>query len=393
MITAVPFVAQIGNMFVQLTLLTFYCRLAPIRVLHYICYFLMFLSALMSILRVTFSSILCFHIHPDDGLICHDNMTLIKIHAAMGIGTNVIIFIIPIPLLWGLKNVSVMRRLGLIFIFSVGLIAVGACLTKIFVFKMVMESGDPSWGMPWIAILCQIEVGAGITCTCLPMVRPLLLNTRLFSKRTPPMGDAPKAEQGGGSGDGTTLLRRAKTGWEGKSLTTTWQGVHRYYHTRWGRKRSIIEVADLEGVGVLSSHCEYPDHPGGGGKAGHFVSGSCEVRSSQLGGDMEFGCQGNQTPSERTPLPPLTLVSSCHKPGVSRDESRHLSKFQLSTASQKGESTEPPRRPKTSDSGDAVLLSSMAPIADGGSSEGGGMSISTSAKTESSTSTLPCQEG
>jgi len=342
----------------------------------------------MSIFRVTFSSILCFRIHPNDGLICNDNATVIIAHATVGIATNVVIFVMPIPLLWGLKKVSMLKRLGLIVIFSVGLIAVGACISKIFVFKNVMKEGDPTWGMPWIAIVCQVEVGAGLTCACLPMVRPLFLYTSWFShisKGTPPVDDIPKAEWSGGSGNGTALLRRAQAGWDGKSLTATWHGVQRYYHTRWGRKRSIIEVADLEGLGVLGSHCDYPSHPGGSGKAGHIVSDSTEMHGSQPAGDMEFECRGNQTPGENTPLPSLTPVPSCHKPRVSRDESRRLSKFQLSATSQKGESSDVSLRPKTSESGDAVLLSSVAPMADGGSGEGEG--ISTTTKTEPSTAT------
>ncbi|RPB26901.1 hypothetical protein L211DRAFT_847044 [Terfezia boudieri ATCC MYA-4762] len=388
-IIAVPFVAQIGNMFVQLTLLTFYCRLAPYRVLHYICYFVMFLTAFMSIFRVTFSSILCFHIHPNDGLICNDNMTLIVVHAVVGITTNFVAFMTPIPLLWMLKNVSVLKRLGLIVIFSVGLIAVAACLVKIFVFKEAIKAGDPSWGMARVAIICQVEVGAGLTCACLPMVRPLYLHTSWFSstpRETPPVDVIPKVERRGGSGNGTALLRRARAGWEGKSLTATWNGVQRYYHTRCGRKRSIIEVADLEGLGVLGSRLDFPSHPGRSEKVGHNVPDSC---GSQLAGDIASECRGNKTPGESTPLSSLTPVPSCHKARVTRDELRCLSRFQPSATSHKGEIADlalSPRRPKTNESGNAVLLSSVAPMANGGIGEGEG--ISTAARTESSTATI-----
>ncbi|KAF8437024.1 hypothetical protein BGX38DRAFT_1274247 [Terfezia claveryi] len=392
-ITTVPFVAQIGNMFVQLTLLTFYCRLAPYPVLHYICYFMMFLTAFMSFFRVTFSSILCFHIHPNDGLICNDNMTLIIVHSVVGITTNFVVFMTPIPLLWMLKNVSVLRRLGLIVIFSVGLIAVAACLSKIFVYRDAIKAGDPAWGMARIAIICQVEVGAGLTCACLPMVRPLFLNTSWFSstpRGAPPVGDIPKAEWRGGSGNGTAVLRRAKMGWEGKSLTATWYGVQRYYHTHCGRKRSIIEVADLEGLGVLGYRLDFPSHPGRSEKVAHIVPDTC---GSQLAGDMESECPGNKTPGESTSLPSLTPVPSCHKARVSRDELRCLSRFQPSATPQKRESADLahlPRRPRTSESGDAVLLSSVAPMADGGSGGGSGEGegISTTAKTESLRATI-----
>jgi len=318
-------------MFVQLTLLTFYCRLATYRTFHYLCYLLMFLSAFMSVFRVIFSSIWCFRIH-SDGLICKENQILMTVHAAVGISTNCLIFIMPIPMLWRLKNVSVPRRLGLIAIFSVGLIAVGACLSKAFVIKSVMKERDPTWGMPWIAIICEVELGAGLSCACLPMLRPLFLSTSWFSstpKGPPPVDDIPKAEWRGDSGNGTALLRRAKAGWDGKSLTATWQGVQRYYHIRWGRKRSIIEVADLEGLGVLGSHWDYPNLPGESGKTGYIVSNSSET---QVSGDIEY--RGNQTPGEEKPLPSPTPPPRSHQLGISPGESRCLPRSKSTTTSQ-----------------------------------------------------------
>lgn len=345
----------------------------------------------MSIFRVTFSSILCFHIHPDDGLICHDNLSLVIAHAVIGVTTNVVLFVLPIPLLWKLKTISVPRRLGLIAIFSVGLIAVGACLSKVFVVKNVMREKDPSWGMSWMAVICQVEVGAGLTCACLPMLRPLLLRTSTTPKGAPPVDDMPKEPRGGGSGNGTAILRRAKAGWDGKSLTATWHGVQRYYHTRWGRKRSIIEVADLEGLGVLGSQWDYPNHPGD--VKASATPDSSEMHEFQIAGYREKQANQtseNQTLGEGTTLQSPTPVPSCHKPGISRDGSRRISRYQLSTTLHKGEEFDfplPPRRPKTSESGDAVLLSSVAPMADGGSVEGDGVSTTTGTKPTLTTTT------
>ncbi|KAF8428544.1 hypothetical protein EV426DRAFT_714033 [Tirmania nivea] len=399
-LTALLFIAQFGSMFVQLTLLTFYCRISTCRAIHYLCYLIMFLAAAMTIFRAIFSGIMCFRIQPDAALMCKDNKTLNISHAVVGITTNFVILIVPIPMLWRLKSISVLRRLGLVVIFSVGLIAIVSCSGKFAIIKMVMKKRDPTWGMSWIAVICQIEVGAGVICACLPMVRPLFLKNSWFSsapKGSPPMDEVPKAEWGGNSGNGAVFLKRAKAGWEGKSLTATWQGVQRYYHTRWGRQRSIIEVADLEGLGVLGSLYDYPKKPlEGNGKYGHTRSDSAEMHRSQLVHDMRFGCRGNKTPGENTTLPSPTPVQRCHKTGVSWDESRRLSRFQPSTASEKDESANlalPPRRPKASESGDAVLLSSMALVADGSRSEGGGISITPKTIQTSATCSITAPPG
>lgn len=251
MMAALPMVTQIGTMSVQLSLLTFYRRLSPSHTFHNVCNIMMFVVCSLSTSTIVLSGVWCFHEQPEG--FCNISPVAGLLLLGLGVSTNLIIFCLPIPMLWRLKNVSVLKRLGLIFIFSVGLIAVVACIGRAFIYRKAAMSSDPTWELPWIAVVSQIELGAGLSCACAPMLRALFLKTATYNSRAAPrpVGDEHKGPRENEFGTGTLFVRRARGNWDAGSLTATWQGVQRYYHTRWGRKRSIIEVADLEGFGVL----------------------------------------------------------------------------------------------------------------------------------------------
>ncbi|KAI2780489.1 hypothetical protein F4815DRAFT_470442 [Daldinia loculata] len=78
------------------------------------------------------------------------------------------VLVIPTALIWGLQ-LPLMRRVGIVAIFLVGLIGTGSSIaTVVFRFRQ-LNSADFSWYSAINIILGGVELMAGIICSCLPV--------------------------------------------------------------------------------------------------------------------------------------------------------------------------------------------------------------------------------
>ncbi|OTB13230.1 hypothetical protein K445DRAFT_368672 [Daldinia sp. EC12] len=90
------------------------------------------------------------------------------------------VLIIPIFLVSGLQ-LPRMRRIGIVTIFLIGLIATGSSIvTAIFRFWQ-LTSEDISWYAAKVSILGGVELMAGIICSCMPVVFVIFKRIAIFS--------------------------------------------------------------------------------------------------------------------------------------------------------------------------------------------------------------------
>ncbi|KAF2705626.1 hypothetical protein K504DRAFT_387578 [Pleomassaria siparia CBS 279.74] len=104
---------------------------------------------------------------------CYDPTRLYLFSACISLFTDVVILLLPIPTLLGLR-VPMSKRLALIGIFSVGLLAIVASCVRMWVMALWAQSPDKSaqfgadlllWG--------QVETNAGIISASIPFLRLL----------------------------------------------------------------------------------------------------------------------------------------------------------------------------------------------------------------------------
>lgn len=322
-VALVPLLGQLASMTVILSVLTYYRRLSPARSFHILCYTVMAITVFNGTFRCTLGLIWCFHIDTGPGFCPNQNLVGL-INVSIVIGLSFFIWCMPIPLLWKLKRASVLKRLALIATFCVGLIATIACASRFLVMNEAKKAKDPPWVSPWLFIIAQVEVCAGLIAASLPTLRPLW--SRKPWSTSSGGGSLPGAklkhmEERVDSGAGTKVLARAQAGWEVVSLTATWQGVQRYYHTRWGgRKRSIIEVMEIPGLGVLDQHLDNPFLHSTFAEERGIVAGNgvdTLTVASTAEGTLPYSSSGNST---RSLVPPPAEIN--HRRTSSGDSSR-----------------------------------------------------------------------
>ncbi|KLU92526.1 hypothetical protein MAPG_11471 [Magnaporthiopsis poae ATCC 64411] len=82
--------------------------------------------------------------------------------------TNLILFLQPIPAVWSLSFTTTAKKLGIIAMLSLGLLACVISVARLFaIIRLVQEGYDPHEHA--IAVIwCQVEVGTLIICSCVP---------------------------------------------------------------------------------------------------------------------------------------------------------------------------------------------------------------------------------
>nr|QZS37071.1 C066A protein [Hypoxylon sp. CO27-5] len=209
-----------GLMFVKLAFLTQYYRVLSIKKMRTTFIAAMVIIGCWSLSQVIIGIFIC---DPVSGFWeqsteskCIPNLTQWYINAAGNIATDIAIFVLPLPVLVHL-HLPRAQRLVLIGIFSLGFFTCAISVVRV---KFLKQGGDFSYenveGSSWsITELCS-----GVTCACLPTLRPLVskwvpsLSNRLHMpgrgyKRQSAFGGA--AAQGGsrhlrGDSDGSNML-------------------------------------------------------------------------------------------------------------------------------------------------------------------------------------------
>ncbi|KAL4883316.1 hypothetical protein BJY04DRAFT_216616 [Aspergillus karnatakaensis] len=140
----------------------------------------MVVVALSCILFLFFSLFHCRPIHaywdlePQYPHHCLNDGAIVFSASTINIITDVVVTILPMPLIWKLK-LPVRQRLAVISIFGLGIIVdVAGSIRTAYVYKSMLASYDTTWeGWP-VLLAATIEINVGLICTSAPALRPLV---------------------------------------------------------------------------------------------------------------------------------------------------------------------------------------------------------------------------
>lgn len=108
-----------------------------------------------------------------------------------------LIYVLPIPYVWGLRRLRLDQRIGLVFVFGVGIIACLFALLQIpFIIKNYRynETTKESWFGSQVSLFIAIELALGLVAASLPDLRGLI------ARRFPGFMDAFRHTDGSSSG-------------------------------------------------------------------------------------------------------------------------------------------------------------------------------------------------
>lgn len=106
---------------------------------------------------------------------CLNPSTLWLTQASYNLATDGIVWLLPIPFFLNLRSMPVRRRVELIAIFSLGIVAIAASAIRLWTTRKWL-SGFIESGLQWgnLLIWSQVEQHAGIMAASMPFLRPLL---------------------------------------------------------------------------------------------------------------------------------------------------------------------------------------------------------------------------
>jgi len=167
----------------KISILFFYLRVFPHEPMRFAFWGTM---GLTTISTVTISLLTIFQCHPvsyfwnrdiHSGR-CVDLNALAYANAAMSIIEDVLIVVLPIPIVAKLK-MSLNKKLGIGLMFAIGSFG---CIVSMIRLKALLSFGnsiDPTWDYTLVVIWTTLELAAAMICACLPALR------RLFSHLFP----------------------------------------------------------------------------------------------------------------------------------------------------------------------------------------------------------------
>lgn len=123
---------------------------------------------------------------------CVDMRTNMITIGAINTATDFLIYLWPARYLWRIQ-LPLKQRLGLVFVFTCGLIVCVAGVFRIVYLQRYFTNVDLFWDAALTTSLGIVEVNIGIVCGCLPCIKPLLAkllpslfgSTRRASRTTP----------------------------------------------------------------------------------------------------------------------------------------------------------------------------------------------------------------
>ncbi|KAF3222545.1 hypothetical protein TWF192_001573 [Orbilia oligospora] len=131
--------------------------------------------------------------------------------ASINIASDLIILLLPIPVLQQLQ-INKRRKLALIAIFSVGVVAVAGSVARLWSLWKYQHTVDVSYDAIFILLFSHIEINLAIMCACAPALKPLFKSLATpFSSKVGDSGakSSALASSGGGGGAGTANARPA----------------------------------------------------------------------------------------------------------------------------------------------------------------------------------------
>lgn len=106
---------------------------------------------------------------------CLNPSTLWLTQASYNLATDGIVWLLPIPFFLNLRSMPVRRRVELVAIFSIGIVAIVASAVRLAI-TMRWLSGFVESGLEWgnLLIWSQVEQHSGIIAASIPFLRPMM---------------------------------------------------------------------------------------------------------------------------------------------------------------------------------------------------------------------------
>ncbi|KFA59962.1 hypothetical protein S40285_08011 [Stachybotrys chlorohalonatus IBT 40285] len=104
---------------------------------------------------------------------CFNQVALFLANAGLNILQDVIIYILPAPMLWKVQ-LPLKQRIALIFVFVVGGFVVVTGIIRLDSLRLASVSADPTWDNYGSAIWSSIEANFGVICASLVHFKPLI---------------------------------------------------------------------------------------------------------------------------------------------------------------------------------------------------------------------------
>ncbi|ODA83902.1 hypothetical protein RJ55_02419 [Drechmeria coniospora] len=124
-------------------------------------------------------------------------------NAGFSIGTDIIILLLPMPLVYRL-NVPLAQKVALAALFAVGTFVVATSCLRVTTLDVFATSPDHTYNIANV-MWTIIEPNVAVLCACLPILRPLIV--KLF----PSLGSKGYSGDGSGLGHGSKSRRRLTT--------------------------------------------------------------------------------------------------------------------------------------------------------------------------------------
>ncbi|KAL8917289.1 MAG: hypothetical protein Q9172_005915 [Xanthocarpia lactea] len=128
---------------------------------------------------------------------CFDNSMVQFVIGGFNIATDLIILVMPMPIILKL-NTDSKRKIGLLVIFSTGIFVFASTIVREVIVVQTLRDFDQSWVTVPETVWLTIENDIGIICACLPALAPLR-STRFFSKVVPGFMSYLRSKSGYGS--------------------------------------------------------------------------------------------------------------------------------------------------------------------------------------------------
>lgn len=157
--------------------------------------------------------------------------------------TDVLILVLPIPMVWGLTNVSTKRKTMLTGVFLLGAFVCAISAIRTTTIKS-FSVRNPQWSGVGLGVWSELETCVGIVCACLPTLWPLLayafrhrVGRRGGKAASTSSSSAPAAAADGSGSDGfsnpanfrSSDYSLAGTGPQSDDRKETGRGVHQHF--------------------------------------------------------------------------------------------------------------------------------------------------------------------
>ncbi|KAH8885386.1 hypothetical protein GQ53DRAFT_606171, partial [Thozetella sp. PMI_491] len=112
---------------------------------------------------------------------CIDNTKNWYANAGFSISTDIIILLLPLPMVWALQ-VPITQKVALAFIFTLGIFVVFTSCMRVGTLNITATTPDVTFDIA-STMWSMIEMNVAIVCACLPMMRVFIVRVfpRLFS--------------------------------------------------------------------------------------------------------------------------------------------------------------------------------------------------------------------